>query len=1041
MKTNTNPHFIPGDIIDLASLATRLKQAVNGAVHYLAGLLSQGTRHLIATCGEDGSVDPALAQELSRDFAAIINGVPIYNPDHFAEVKLSSRTRKLLQSQPKGPTLARCHRLLLEDVFHDEIAQRYHEKRQQQWINLKGGLRRLKGAKGIHGRVKIKGKEYREFFPTDDLDEARQKFHTWVSELRQSLKETCGVKESLASFVEPYLASRQKEVALHQIKPRTIPDLRKVFNAIGQHWRGFATISLARILTPRSIEGIGTFLLTKAKNLTHRGKTLSPATYNTYMSAIALLLGYLKYQEKISEELYLKLKARIKYAKVPPRKVPIPTADQLRQMRARLYRVRQGMSRGETGPKFDVYMLSGQRKATVNAMMVEHFDFAKSEVFLTHLKGHAGDPTEEWRPMVPELAEIVQRYIQARGLKEGDRLWTTTRNNNAFRAAAKAVGLGNWYHQACRKWFGTTGLKESKDPLAIADLMCHRDGGKTLLAVYRQLCTEHLQATTSTLKLYPGAITGKSLESATARAEKVMKRILASPQETVVRALDCILWMEAKLDGRDYTALDQLPRLGQEHPPIYTPKPAPAANGPHPTVVKINLKFLIQRKGVYHSDVAAATGLRRSVIDRASKIGELQAHYLPALCKYFEVSIEEFLFCDLSATSVPGNQAHVPEPTETPTTGKPENVGEPVRELTLEDLVTKQDPAALLKVVARNLNSLVFERNLTVNALAQAADLSHSVLARSLHEQFMPTNASLHKLAQALGVKATEIVDPARKNLVINRPIVIGNLNALVNHSGLAPTTFFVRLKLDARCMLEVLKTGEISSAQAHRIVDASGGVFSLRELVSEDLSARLPAAPQIVAAVVSRNLGSLCWERGMYPAEIARKAGVSLCTGINYAEGRSRRMDRGLLTKVALALDLTLAELVDPLRPVVEVTSYFKNNLQHLLDRSGLSLTPFAERCGLDPRALNSLLAGEAPNPHQFQKLVIKLNIKPADLLTRDLRQTPTGEGTPQGSGTAAASQEQAEQKREEPARQTFTPQAYATVPTNSKEQIAGQK
>ena len=64
----------------------------------------------------------------------------------------------------------------------------------------------------------------------------------------------------------------------------------------------------------------------------------------------------------------------------------MPSADQLKKMRARWNRVRQGISRGETGPKFDAYMLSGpERKATVNAMMVEHFVFEKCKVYLTNL--------------------------------------------------------------------------------------------------------------------------------------------------------------------------------------------------------------------------------------------------------------------------------------------------------------------------------------------------------------------------------------------------------------------------------------------------------------------------------------------------------------------------------------------------------------------------------------------------------------------------------------------------------------------------------
>ena len=73
--------------------------------------------------------------------------------------------------------------------------------------------------------------------------------------------------------------------------------------------------------------------------------------------------------------------------------------------------------------------------------------------------------------------------------------------------------------------------------------------------------------------------------------------------QEVVRALDCILWIESKLDSRDYDALNQLPGLAQENLPIYRPKPVRVTDGTNPTVIKHNLKFLIQKKGVYHSDI------------------------------------------------------------------------------------------------------------------------------------------------------------------------------------------------------------------------------------------------------------------------------------------------------------------------------------------------------------------------------------------------------------------------------------------------------
>ena len=990
MKTKiktSNLKFIPEDIINLPSLAAKLVKLANPALQFIASAFSDKTRGLLTAYPADNSVAAELSATLAEDLGAMMNGPAIYDKQRFVDVPMSAKLRKRIGQALQANALVHANRLALEAALDKDVAQRLIKKRVQKWINLKGGLRRLEGETVIHARAKIRGKEHNATFHTVDEAGARGLKATWVAELHKSIKQACAVKESLASFVEPYLGSRSVEVVRKEIKPGTITGLRRTYDSIGQHWLGFRTLSLSRI-TPKAMDGIVKFLLTKAKNLVKPGTIVKGATYNGYVSALALLLRYLKQEGKISQELYHKLKDKLKYAYVPPRKVQMPTADQLKAMRFRLYRVRQGKSRGETGPKFDAYMLSGQRKATVNAMRVEHFNFEKGEVYLTNLKGRAHDPSEEWRPMVSELAEIMERYIKERGLKEGQALWQTRNNNNALRSAAKAVGLGNWYHQACRKWFGTTGLKETHDPLAVSDLMCHRDGGKTLLAVYRQVCTEHLQGTTSTLKMYPGASAGKSLAAATVRAEKVLKRILSSTQATAVKALDCIFWIESKLDCHDYAALDQLPSMAQENLPIYRSNLVRIAGGSTPTLIKSNLKFLVQKKGVYHSDIAAATGIKRAAIATASKFGDFQARYLPALCTYFGVPLDEFLNCDLAAPSVPGDQ---PQPTETngahPVSSE-KTADKSAPEPTIGDLITRQDPAALLRVVARNLTSMLFENNLTTNALAHKAGSSHSVIARSTHEEFVPTDASIQKLAKALEVKETDIFDPDRKNLVINPLVLIANLKALIAHSGLAASTYFVRLKLDDRNMQKVLATGNISSAQAHRIVQGEGGAFSLRQLVSEDLTAMFPAAPKIDSAVVRINLGSLCWERGLYPAEIARNSGVSFCTAMNYAEGRSRRIRRPLLTRIADSLGITLAKLVDPLRPVTEVTPFFKINVQFLLDQSGLAPTAFAERCGLDHRALRSLLEGSDPNPHQVARLCANLKQTPLEVLTKDLRQ-----------------------------------------------------
>ena len=105
------------------------------------------------------------------------------------------------------------------------------------------------------------------------------------------------------------------------------------------------------------------------------------------------------------------------------------------------------------------------------------------------------------------------------------------------------------------------------------------------------------------------------------------------------------------------------------------------------------------------------------------------------------------------------------------------------------------------------------------------------------------------------------------------------------------------------------------------------------------------------------------------------------------YAEGRSRRIDRKLLTEVARALGIGLAELADPARPEVTVTPFFKTNLEHLINSSGMAPTPLGEACGVELRVQRTLLGGTDPNPHQVAKLTRFFHVSPRDMLMKDLR------------------------------------------------------
>ena len=185
---------------------------------------------------------------MAEDLSAMMNGLAIYDKQRFAEMPMPAKLRKRIGQALQANALVDANRLALEAVLDKDIAQRPIKKRVQKWINLKGGLRRLEGETVIHARAKIKGKEHNATFKTVDEAEARGLKAAWVAELQRSIEEACAVKESLASFVESYLRSRSVEVVRKEIKPGTITALRRTYNDIGQHWFGFRTLSLCRII-------------------------------------------------------------------------------------------------------------------------------------------------------------------------------------------------------------------------------------------------------------------------------------------------------------------------------------------------------------------------------------------------------------------------------------------------------------------------------------------------------------------------------------------------------------------------------------------------------------------------------------------------------------------------------------------------------------------------------------------------------------------------------------------------------------------------
>ena len=114
-----------GEIIDLASLAAKLKSLTDPLARYLHERFSLTTQQMVT--GFDGSEDSAdwLRAALTRELNGVIEGPSIYDTARFQGVNLSKEANALI-APGASAAVQRLNRLLLEDAYPVEIAKHVH---------------------------------------------------------------------------------------------------------------------------------------------------------------------------------------------------------------------------------------------------------------------------------------------------------------------------------------------------------------------------------------------------------------------------------------------------------------------------------------------------------------------------------------------------------------------------------------------------------------------------------------------------------------------------------------------------------------------------------------------------------------------------------------------------------------------------------------------------------------------------------------------------------------------------------------------------
>jgi dipeptide/tripeptide permease len=116
--------FSVGDVKDLSSFSTRLRQHTEPVSQFLWNQLSETTRDKVAAfsqgTGENRDVQAALLKEIN----ALMASTSVHADDRFAGVTLSQKTSQLLAQNVKELDRVRLNRMLLEDAYPQEITRK-----------------------------------------------------------------------------------------------------------------------------------------------------------------------------------------------------------------------------------------------------------------------------------------------------------------------------------------------------------------------------------------------------------------------------------------------------------------------------------------------------------------------------------------------------------------------------------------------------------------------------------------------------------------------------------------------------------------------------------------------------------------------------------------------------------------------------------------------------------------------------------------------------------------------------------------------------
>jgi hypothetical protein len=106
-------------ILDVAAFAAKLATGTDAMSEYLRSRLSESVKTDLAAHPTEKAAIAALVKELNQ----VIAGPPLWKGPRALQIEMRPETQELLDRNPRGQSLARANKLILEDCYQAELAK------------------------------------------------------------------------------------------------------------------------------------------------------------------------------------------------------------------------------------------------------------------------------------------------------------------------------------------------------------------------------------------------------------------------------------------------------------------------------------------------------------------------------------------------------------------------------------------------------------------------------------------------------------------------------------------------------------------------------------------------------------------------------------------------------------------------------------------------------------------------------------------------------------------------------------------------------